>query len=363
MFASAPGPAVTPEEKTENKIQEAVSEAPSVPAPPLELPQAEAPVQTEVAPKMEEVSQDTPVAARPEEAAPEQIPTEEELAEALRLLTPSQPRAETESVPRQEEAVSVPADVVQALEEAGQSAGLIGRWMAEAVALSPEEAAISLEAEMFQKFSMSPVAETPAPAAEPTSVTPSEVAETRSAEGSVEQTATPEIAARATPAEAEKKDEDLPAAEQQQPATTFADAIQRTESSEAESPSSAPVEASAAPEAVYKSSSEEDEAGGQDDMGKDKADKTKAAWSNWHQIRSGSTPAGAASDPVQAAKDAEAQAEEAPRAMAAAAAAGDGSAASSDASDIANIVDSVLADLRPKIVEEIAKKLGKSKKR
>jgi hypothetical protein len=361
MFAFAPGPAVTPEEKTENKIREAVSEAASVPAPPIELPQAEASVQTEAAPKVEELSQGTPVAARPEEAAPEQIPTEEELAEALRLLTPSQPQAETESVPRQEEAVTVPADVVQALEEAGQSAGLIGRWMAEAVALSPEEAAISLEAEMFQKFSMSPVAETPAPAAETTSVTPSEVAETRSAETGVEQTATPEIAARATPAEAEKKDEDLPAAEQQQPATTFADAIQRTESSEAESPSSAPVETSAAPEAVYKSSSEEDEAGGQDDMSKDKADKTNAAWSNWHQIRSGSTPAGAASDPVQAAKDAEAQAEEAPRAMAAAAA-GDGSAASSDASDIANIVDSVLADLRPKIVEEIAKKLGKSKK-
>jgi hypothetical protein len=64
---------------------------------------------------------------------------------------------------------------------------------------------------------------------------------------------------------------------------------------------------------------------------------------------------------VQAAKDAEAQPEEAPKAMAAAAA-GDGSTASSDANDIANIVDSVLADLRPKIVEEIAKKLGRSKK-
>jgi hypothetical protein len=45
-----------------------------------------------------------------------------------------------------------------------------------------------------------------------------------------------------------------------------------------------------------------------------------------------------------------------------AAAAADGSASTStlspDASTIASIVDSVMADLRPKIVEEIAKKLA-----
>jgi hypothetical protein len=33
----------------------------------------------------------------------------------------------------------------------------------------------------------------------------------------------------------------------------------------------------------------------------------------------------------------------------------------SDSEGIANIVDSVLADLRPKIVEEISRKLGKKK--
>jgi hypothetical protein len=52
---------------------------------------------------------------------------------------------------------------------------------------------------------------------------------------------------------------------------------------------------------------------------------------------------------------------DAPKAMAAAAAA-EGSASTStlspDASTIASIVDSVMADLRPKIVEEIAKKLA-----
>jgi len=48
-----------------------------------------------------------------------------------------------------------------------------------------------------------------------------------------------------------------------------------------------------------------------------------------------------------------------PKAMAAAAAAqGPTSASATDASTIASIVDSVMADLRPKIVEEIARKLA-----
>jgi hypothetical protein len=90
-----------------------------------------------------------------------------------------------------------------------------------------------------------------------------------------------------------------------------------------------------------------------------KAVKAKSGKSKWHQIRTAPTSEAANSDVVEAAK----QAEEAPKAMAAAAAA-KGSAASStatsvpDASTIASIVDSVMADLRPKIVEEIARKLA-----
>jgi len=82
-------------------------------------------------------------------------------------------------------------------------------------------------------------------------------------------------------------------------------------------------------------------------MGKEA--KGKGGKSNWHQIRS-AAPA-AANDTVEAAK----QAEETPKTMAAAASADGGS----DPNSIASIVDSVLADLRPRIVEEIAKKLAK----
>jgi CheY-like chemotaxis protein len=60
-----------------------------------------------------------------------------------------------------------------------------------------------------------------------------------------------------------------------------------------------------------------------------------------------------------AAKHVELASGETQKAMAAAAAAAESSAAASEERDIANIVDRVLADLRPKIVEEIAKKLGK----
>jgi hypothetical protein len=48
--------------------------------------------------------------------------------------------------------------------------------------------------------------------------------------------------------------------------------------------------------------------------------------------------------------------QEVPKAMAAAAT--DGAASAKNAREIANIVDSVLADLRPKLLEEIAKKLA-----
>ena len=299
-----------------------------------EQPAAEEP------PKIESIPQEAPIAAAPALAEAERVPTEEELAEALRLLTPSQ--AAESSASKVEEPVTVPADVVQALEQVGQNAGFVPRWMAESVALTPEEASISLEAEMFQKFSMSPATEAATPADEPAPSAPptdSVVAEVPR----VEEVPAPENAA--PPVEAASKVEE-PQAEPA--ATTFADAIQQSTESKEEAVSPAPAETTP-PSDVQHATTVEDEVGGE--MGRD---KSKAGWSSFHAIKPGTTPV-PGNDPVQAAKDAEAQSvEEAPKAMAAAA-----GAESSDASAIASIVDSVLADLRPKIVEEIAKKLGK----
>jgi hypothetical protein len=76
------------------------------------------------------------------------------------------------------------------------------------------------------------------------------------------------------------------------------------------------------------------------------ATTTEAAWASWRRIRETNTPADSSDAAAMAVA---AGAEKSPE-----------EAAAAFASDpaIASIVDSVLADLRPKIVEEIAKKLA-----
>ncbi|MBI3476884.1 MAG: response regulator [Acidobacteria bacterium] len=274
-------------------------------------------------------------------------PSAEELAEALRLLTPSQ----SPSVP-------------QTLAEAGAaladelSRGASGHWVAESVSLSPEEEAASLEAEMFRTFSQGsgqPAAATPAseaPAEMAVEAAPTAVEEnpaTTAAGNAVASTVQEQV-------EAPAKQED--AAQEPVEATTFADAVSANredeDKNERKGEDDQAVAAVAASEhngsAVanthHEDSISENGPGGEEAMGKET--KGKGGKSNWHQIRSG---APAANDAVEAAK----QSEEAPKTMAAAASAENGS----EASNIASIVDSVLADLRPKIVEEIAKQLSK----
>jgi hypothetical protein len=92
-------------------------------------------------------------------------------------------------------------------------------------------------------------------------------------------------------------------------------------------------------------------------MGKDGKAKSKKSTS---QIRTKTASAVAISDVAEeAGKQTEPAAEETPKAMAAAAAAeGSSSPSIPDASTIASIVESVMADLRPRIVEEITRKLA-----
>jgi hypothetical protein len=165
--------------------------------------------------------------------------------------------------------------------------------------------------------------------------------------------------------EAAQKDspaEDAPAEEVA--AATFADAVGTDEIEVAGEQNGEPVSgtgtAVATPVTAKENQDSSSDAGGQEAMGK--AVKAKSRKSKWHQIRTAPASEAANSDVVEAAKQAEDAAEEAPKAMAAAAA--KGSATSSvaasvpDASTIASIVDSVMADLRPKILEEITKKLA-----
>jgi CheY-like chemotaxis protein len=93
---------------------------------------------------------------------------------------------------------------------------------------------------------------------------------------------------------------------------------------------------------------------------------TAAAWASWRQGRDtskGSEPE--ATQPVELDRSEPAPAETAARAVAAGAEQisqeASAPAASGDTSNVANIVDSVLADLRPKLMEEISRKMSEKK--
>jgi len=102
-------------------------------------------------------------------------------------------------------------------------------------------------------------------------------------------------------------------------------------------------------------------AGGTDDMAK-RESETAAAWASWRKIRETGS-----SRPAQSEASAK-EAEEVPEDRAAMAVAVGAESKPEEITgsldsdpEIASIVDSVLADMRPKIVEEIARKLGKKK--
>jgi CheY-like chemotaxis protein len=333
-----------------------------------------------------------PEASETEEPAP----SDEALAEALRLLTPATANVDVSTVPSHGTVVA-----------AGP------RWVAEPAALTTEEAAISLEAEMFSTFAAtfaaasggdiasvgitgvsaiaaaveSRLAEAELAAsakalseqaAERPSETTAAVPETSVVEApaevvaAVSNTASPVVVDGIEPVkvepqkieaenlEAERTDSPAKVAEEapaEQPAAaTFAAAGSKDEVGVKADQNEEPGIGTTAA-VVEENQDSSSDSGGQDSMGKDV--KAKSGKSNWHQIHTAPPSVAASNDVVEAAKQAAAGAEESPKAMAAAAAA-EGSAfpSATDASTIASIVDSVMADLRPKIVEEIAKKLA-----
>jgi CheY-like chemotaxis protein len=356
--------------------------------------------------KAEKAEPPVPFAVKAHEPAEaeEPAPSDADLAEALRLLTPATGHEEVSTVPS-----------LGTLVAAGP------RWVAEPVTLSPEEAAISLEAEMFCTLTATPGAEIEPvrisgasaiaatvenrlaeaemvasakelaePGAEhgstehglPEHGLVEHGAETAAAETSVVEAPVVEAPAevmasvsnRAIPSvdgteletEKEIKPEKIEAerthspekiAEEEEPAAaTFADAVDRDEIEAAAEQNGEPAGGATAT-GSEKNQDSSSEAGGRESMGADV--KAKSGKSNWHRIHTAPASAAATNDVVEAAKQAEHVAEEAPRAMAAAAAEGSATVSAPDASAIARIVDSVLADLRPKIVEEIAKKLAR----
>jgi CheY-like chemotaxis protein len=227
--------------------------------------------------------------------AAEPTANDTELAEALRLLTPTTEHANLSMAGTQGNLSS--EEVVA------------GRWVAEPVALSPEEAAISLEAEMFRTFASMPEALTVSGAELESSPMSGVSAITATVENRL---AEAELAARSKASTNE--------------AESCSDESGAEATAEQASAEIAPAEAMAAVSQV---------AGGDAETAHN--DSALVA----EQV---------------AAEAVLATTQEVPKAMAAAAT--DGAASAKNAREIANIVDSVLADLRPKLLEEIAKKLA-----
>ena len=247
--------------------------------------------------------------------------------------------------------------VVAAMEMAG-----VARWIAEPIPADHVEASASLEGEMQKAFAAFAAADAarmsqPAAAAISGSYVVPFVAEAASAPAPE-----PEVAPAAV----------------SETASTTEQGVEAPPS--IETSATAAVEASSLPSADASSSETSEVSSEPAEPEIDRKDShaealRAAAWANWHQIRDsivGSTSAAlAASDQTQpqtqpeeiasTPQSADASSHES-ETMAAAASAGSASSTAAEAGAIANIVDSVLAELRPKIVEEIARKLGNDKK-
>jgi len=246
---------------------------------------------------------------------------------------------------------------VAAMEMAG-----VARWIAEPIPADHVETSASLEGEMQKAFAAFAAADAarmsqPASAAISGSYVVPFVAEAPSVPVTSEVAPAPVSETAST---AEQAVEAPPSIETSSTVAAEASTIPSADASSAET-SEASGEPAAEPEIDRKDSH---------------ADALRAAaWANWHQIRDsivGSTSAAlAANDQTQPQTQPEETASTPQSAdasshdsetMAAAASAGSASSTAAEAGAIANIVDSVLAELRPKIVEEIARKLGNDKK-
>jgi CheY-like chemotaxis protein len=286
------------------------------------------------------------------------------------------------------------------------------RWTAVPVATNADEATVSLEHEMHKAYAAfaaadgghsTPISSVPVG---PSIATPHSREEIETAQTAAEESAPAGTAEQTTPAAemppvsatetALPVDENtretttqaapvMPQAVESQPATQIAETAPPEESTEQAVPEaedvsarntfesgSVPELASAVAELTAGWNNSEDSGTHETTHKKDSelAATTAAAWASWRQIRE-TADSGATENPERA-KDFEvgnppaAHPESAAMAVAAGSekSPGEGSAAlsSDEAKNIASLVDSVMAELRPKIVAEISKKLASEKK-
>ena len=283
-----------------------------------------------------------------------------------------------------EESQDVPVTMAATAESVVAASPAGSRWTAVSVALEGSEAAISLDHEMQKAHDAFAAADSATslsvPEAEPVSAANSSVPASSPVESpapisSTEPTKTSEpagptpVAAEVTPAEAVADTSPTVAFAEsnQKPAPVAEPAAQEftpRPKSESGGPSSAVATVSRGEDAAEKPA---DEPAPKPRLDSETVKNTAAAWATWRQVHDSSQGNEAAeAQPKQIDQPESAPPEAAARAVAAgaeqisqealAAAAADG-----DQNNVASIVDSVLADLRPKLMEEINRKMSKKK--
>jgi CheY-like chemotaxis protein len=256
-----------------------------------------------------------------------------EVLAAIASLAPTNGQA-AEGVQSTEQDASIPSRIA--------SAGVSGpRWIAESVSVEGAESTFVLEREMekaYAAFAAADAARTGFVDALSTAAISSTI---KAASKASAEPAPPAIAATSTQAASV---EITPAKEAAYAAAASAGSGVAESTSAAEITS--PISPGSTPHALEPGDS-------------DREAQLAAAWANWKQVRESESPPASQTTEVSdvAKKDSpessssEVEAEASP------------AAAASDSPEIASIVDSMLAELKPKLMEEIARKMGSEKKK
>ena len=360
---------VTPEEiaalaaaaaRIKGKIAEPNREEPVSEIPAVQAASLEAPSSTGEAATTEVVSEGEAKAAVESEQVSSAVGHSQETPEEQSVTAAIGPSAQ--EVP---EAAGEPVTMAAAA-AVGESISQASRWTAVSVALAPEETGISLEEEMQKAYAEFAAAETGHAA----SITAGSLHSSESAptSASVPATVAPE-ALQDLSAVGSAAAEAVTAAvkELEQVASAYAASAPESVSKSSAEPEKAIVEASAAAGLESPAPSQADS---REVVKQETAAVQESVSSEEAAPRSAGLSEAAAPEPVpESSEPVAAQASSAileipaPQDLAAMAAAVGGKAVEESSSDtdpaIASIVDSVLANLRPKIVEEISRKLGK----
>lgn len=278
-----------------------------------------------------------------EEKKPDSEPDSDVIA-ALQALTPVNESQVEEKSP-------VEAVAAMALTAAGQQSG--PRWIAESIAVDAAEANSPLEGEMQKAFAAYAAADVgrvslPASAIAGSYVVPSTTS-----------------ASVAGPAPAHPTEEPSPAVEAAIAAVAASGSSSVSIAAEAEGAATA---AESTPIASATSSQSETPKEESSSSGSNADPLRAAAWANWSQIRDSIIGVTASAEQATESKThtpvttEQSTKLEPPAIPASPAPTNENPTAAAEAGAIASIVESVLAELRPKIVEEITKKLGADKK-